>query len=150
MTFIDEKIFSSVISNSQESLDAIERQVNTVLNKTRKPIQPNKEIAKILASEIKKIEMPTIGASASLNNVKRTQKPLSLLTKKKLTKITKEFLVYINVETGKEEAQEQLNDEACDPDDSTCTLDDIDDEREFNKEMISFPCDFILNLKRSE
>lgn len=87
LSFIDEKIFSSVISNSQESLDAIERQVNTVLNKTRKPIQPNKEIAKILASEIKKIEMPTIGASASLNNVKRTQKPLSLLTQKKLTKI---------------------------------------------------------------
>ena len=29
--------FSSVISNSQESLDAIERQVNTVLNKTRNP-----------------------------------------------------------------------------------------------------------------
>ena len=87
LSFIDEKIFSSVISNSQESLDAIERQVNTVLNKTRKPIQLNKEIAKILASEIKKIEMPTIGASASLNNVKRTQKPLSLLTQKKLTKI---------------------------------------------------------------
>lgn len=87
LSFIDEKIFSSVISNSQESLDAIERQVNTVLNKTRKPIQPNKEIAKILASEIKKIEIPTIGASASLNNVKRTQKPLSLLTQKKLTKI---------------------------------------------------------------
>ena len=87
LSFIDENIFSSVISNSQESLDAIERQVNTVLNKTRKPIQPNKEIAKILASEIKKIEMPTIGASASLNNVKRTQKPLSLLTQKKLTKI---------------------------------------------------------------
>lgn len=87
LSFIDEKIFSSVISNSQESLDAIERQVNTVLNKTRKPIQPNKEMAKILASEIKKIEMPTIGASASLNNVKRTQKPLSLLTQKKLTKI---------------------------------------------------------------
>lgn len=32
------------------------------------------------------------------------------------------------IETGKEEAQEQLNDEACDPDDLTCTLDDIDDE----------------------
>ena len=40
-----------------------------------------------LEREIKKIEMPTIGASASLNNVKRTQKPLSLLTQKKLTKI---------------------------------------------------------------
>lgn len=87
LSFIDEKIFSSVISNSQESLNAIERQVNTVLNKTRKPIQPNKEIAKILASEIKKIEVPIIGASASLNNIKRTQKPLSLLTQKKLTKI---------------------------------------------------------------
>ena len=32
------------------------------------------------------------------------------------------------IETGKEEAQEQLNDADCDPDDTTCTLDDIDDE----------------------
>ena len=46
-------------------------------------------MAKILASEIKKIEMPIIGSSASLNNIKRTQKPLSLLTQKKLTKIKK-------------------------------------------------------------
>lgn len=87
LSFIDEKIFSSVISNSQESLDAIERHVSTVLNKTRKPIQPTKEMAKILANEMKKIEIPTIGASASLNNITKTKKPLSLLTQKKLTKI---------------------------------------------------------------
>ena len=89
LSFIDEKEFSSVISNSQDTLGAIEKQVNRVLGKTRKPITLSKETAKVLASSFKRIEPQATCATTSigLGNTKKAQKPLNILTQKKLTRI---------------------------------------------------------------
>lgn len=85
--FLSEDEFDSKLSNSQESLAIIERQVNTVLGKQHSFIPITPKIASNIVNNIKTIEKPTIGQSTTLGTVRRQPQKLNTLIQRKLTKL---------------------------------------------------------------
>lgn len=87
LCFVDENDFDSFISSSQESLHAIEKQVNTILGKQKTFIPLNKTMANNIVSGITTIKRPTIGQSTSLGIKRNRTQELGTVVKRKLTKL---------------------------------------------------------------
>lgn len=87
LCFVDENDFSSFISSSQESLYAIEKQVNEVLGKQKAFIPLNRTVATHIANNVTTIQRPTIGQSTSLGLKRDRTQALNTIVRKKLTKL---------------------------------------------------------------
>lgn len=78
--FIDEKLFSKTNKNSNESLKKIEETVCNILGKKISEVVENKELAKIIANNVKQIEIIPTTTTVTLGSKKN--KINSLITKK--------------------------------------------------------------------
>ena len=82
--FIDEKLFTKTNRNASESLKKIEATVCNILGKKVSQLIENKEIAKIIANNVKPIEIIPTTASVTLGKKKKSG--MANLITKKLTK----------------------------------------------------------------
>lgn len=82
--FIDEKLFTKTNRNASEYLKKIEATVCNILGKKVSQLIENKEIAKIIANNVKPIEIIPTTASVTLGKKKKSG--MANLITKKLTK----------------------------------------------------------------